>query len=50
MYKKLNGIEGDISFEKSKMKENPAYAEEGMTEIRTLRAEAVELINKYRNE
>ena len=50
MYEDLKRIESDISYEKSEMKENPAYAEEGMTEIRTLRAEAVELINKYRNE
>lgn len=50
MYDDLKEIEGDISYEKSKMKENPVYAEEGMTKIRTLRAKAVELINKYRNE
>jgi hypothetical protein len=50
LYKELDGIERGISNEKSKMKENPVYAEEGMAEIRTLRAEAVELINKYRNE
>ena len=50
MYEDLKRIESDISYEKSEMKENPAYAEEGMTEIRTLRAEDVELINKYRNE
>ena len=50
MYDELKRKESDISYEKSKMKENPVYAEEGMTKIRTLRAEAVELINKYRNE
>ena len=43
----LKAIERDISDSKSEMKDNNNYAEENMVEIRNLRAEAIELINKY---
>ena len=54
LYKTLDEIERGVGNCKSAMKkigeEYPDYAQDFMTTIRTLRAEAVELINKYRNE
>jgi hypothetical protein len=46
----LKKIERAVSQYKSDMKKNDNYADEYMTEIRKLRAEAIELINRYYNE
>jgi hypothetical protein len=50
LYNTLKRKEQLISNNKKAMKENPEKADEYMDNIRRFRAEAVELINKYRNE
>lgn len=49
LYKKLNNALREVNKYKRKMQKSPDTRERGMTKIREKRAEAIELINNYRN-